>query len=157
MIRTSAGLLVYRSRSGVIEVLLVHPGGPFWAKRDDGAWSVPKGEHGPMDAPLEVAEREFNEELGVGPPPGEKIALGEIRQAGGKRVVVYAVEGDFDTDVAISNSFEMEWPPRSGNRASFPEIDRAEWFSLDAARSKLLAAQVPFLDRLAEALAPPES
>ena len=130
----------------------MHPGGPFWAKRDDGAWSIPKGEIGPGEAPLDVARREFREELGAEPPGGDAASLGVVRQTGGKTVHAWAVEGDFDVGALKSNSFEMEWPPRSGRRATFPEVDRAAWFELDAARAKLLDAQRAFLDRLAEKL-----
>ena len=128
----------------------MHPGGPFWAKRDEGAWSIPKGEIGPGEAPLEVARREFREELGAEPPDGEVAALGVVRQAGGKTVHAWAVKGDFDVSALRSNSFEMEWPPRSGRRTTFPEVDRAAWFDLEAARVKVLDAQRAFLDRLAE-------
>ncbi|GIU98519.1 MAG: DNA mismatch repair protein MutT [Actinomycetota bacterium] len=152
MPRTSAGLLVYRRGSGGVEVLLVHPGGPLWARRDEGAWSIPKGEHGPEEDPLVAARREFREELGQDPPSGEPIALGEVRQPGGKRVSAFAVEGDLDVAGVGSGTFEMEWPPRSGRRQRFPEVDRAAWFSLEEARRKLLPGQVPFLDRLVELL-----
>jgi predicted NUDIX family NTP pyrophosphohydrolase len=145
----SAGLLVHRiDEHGAIEILLVHPGGPFWAKKDDGAWSIPKGEYTDGDDPLATARREFAEELGVEAPTGETIDLGEVRQAGGKVVRVFAVEGDIDASGAVSNTFEMEWPPRSGRRQTFPEVDRAEWFTIEAARTKLLASQVPLLDHL---------
>lgn len=147
MPKRSAGLLLFRRR-GSTEVLLVHPGGPFWAKRDDGAWSVPKGEVGPDEDPLAVAIREFREELGQDPPNARSRALGEIGQPGGKRVEVWAVEGDLDVDIVRSNTFEMEWPPGSGRTSEFPEVDRAAWFDLAAARSKLLAGQRGFLDRL---------
>jgi predicted NUDIX family NTP pyrophosphohydrolase len=153
MPRLSAGLLVYRRRPGGPEVLLVHPGGPFWARRDDGAWSIPKGEHGPGEDPLHVALREFREELGAEPPAGEPPAsLGELRQPGGKRVSAWAVEGDLDVSEVRSNTFAMEWPPRSGRTAEFPEVDRAGWFDLATARRKLLPGQVGFLDRLEELL-----
>lgn len=129
----------------------MHPGGPFWARKDDGAWSIPKGEldAGELADPLVAARREFTEELGVGPPDAETRELGEIRQRGGKVVIAWAVEADgsFEVDVASSNTFEMEWPPRSGRTASFPEVDRAEWFDPTAARVKLLAAQHPLLER----------
>jgi len=145
----SAGLLLYRENAaGEIEVLLVHPGGPFWARKDAGAWSIPKGEYGERDDPAARAEEEFAEELGRRAPAGPRIDLGEVRQAGGKRVRAWAVRGDFDTRRATSNSFEMEWPPRSGEQRSFPEVDKAAWFSLDEARVKVLAGQLPLLDRL---------
>lgn len=144
---TSAGILMYRRRSGVLEVLLVHPGGPFWQRKDIGAWSIPKGEHEAAEEPLAAALREFEEELGQR-PEGQALPLGEIRQSGGKRVVAFAVRGDFDTALITSNFFEMEWPPRSGRMQRFPEIDRAEWFPLETARSKINKGQQSFLDRL---------
>jgi predicted NUDIX family NTP pyrophosphohydrolase len=152
--KRSAGLLVYRQSDDGIEVLLVHPGGPFWAKKDDGAWSVPKGEYEPSEDPLEVALREFEEELGSAPPdPADARPLGELRQSSGKVVTAWAVEGDVDVRGVRSNTFEMEWPPRSGRTQEFPEVDRAGWFDPDEARRKLLRGQVGFLDRLAEQLA----
>jgi predicted NUDIX family NTP pyrophosphohydrolase len=151
MPKRSAGLLVYRSTAGRLEVLLVHPGGPYWAKRDDGAWSVPKGEHEPDEDPFDVAIREFREELGLDPPAGRvPISLGELRQASGKRVSAWAIEGDLDVERIRSNTFTMEWPPRSGTTREFPEVDRAAWFNLDLARRKLIPGQVGFLDRLRE-------
>jgi predicted NUDIX family NTP pyrophosphohydrolase len=144
----SAGLLVYRQRDGRLQVLLVHPGGPFWQKRDDGAWSIPKGELGENEAGMDVARREFQEELGVPAPDGEPLALGAVRQAGGKVVHAWAVPGDLDVRRVTSNTFEVDWPPRSGKLQQFPEVDRAAWFDLDAARRKLLPAQCKFLDRL---------
>jgi predicted NUDIX family NTP pyrophosphohydrolase len=153
MPKFSAGLLLYRRAGDDLEVLLVHPGGPFWAKKDDGAWSLPKGEYEPpREDPLEVALREFGEELGAAPPDVEgAVPLGEVRQAGGKRVVAWAIEGDLDVTEIESNRFEMEWPPRSGRMQEFPEVDRAGWFAIDEAGRKLLRGQVPFLDRLREA------
>jgi|SRR5271166_2851440 len=148
----SAGLLLYRTVPG-LEVLLVHPGGPLWAKKDTGAWSIPKGEVEPGQEPLAAAEREFAEETGRAPPPGERLELGEVVQAGRKRVMAWAVGGDFDPGTLVSNDFEMEWPPRSGERRSFPEVDRAEWFEVDTARSKINPAQSELLDRLVAALA----
>lgn len=134
-------------------MLLVHPGGPFWAKKDDGAWSIPKGEHGDDEEPLAAARREFAEELGVAPPGGEvPQPLGEVRQKGGKLVTAWALAGDLDPAQVVSNTFELEWPPRSGRRQAFPEVDRAEWFGIEQARVKLLPAQVPFLDALAALL-----
>jgi len=144
--RRSAGLLLFR-RPGP-EVLLVHPGGPFWARKDRAAWSIPKGEIEPGEEPPDVARREFSEELGLPVPPGELTDLGEVRQAGGKVVHAYALEGDLDPGAISSNSFETEWPPRSGRRAAFPEVDRAAWFDLATAREKLVPGQVPLLERL---------
>ena len=151
MPRTSAGLLLHRYRDGV-EVLLVHPGGPFWARKDAGAWSIPKGEYEPGEDPESVARREFREELGADVPTGELMPLGEVRQAGGKRVVAWALRGDLDVSTIVSNTFEMEWPPKSGRMATFPEVDRAEWFSIEVARERILAGQVVLLDRLGDEL-----
>ncbi|MGO8860783.1 MAG: NUDIX domain-containing protein [Acidimicrobiales bacterium] len=149
----SAGLLVYRiSDAGVVEALIAHPGGPLWAKKDEGAWSVPKGEYEAGTDPLAAAEREFAEEIGRPAPDGPRIELGEIKQAGGKRVTVWAVEGDVDVAGARSNTFEMEWPPGSGRAREFPEVDRVEWVTASTARVKLLKGQVPFVDRLLEAV-----
>lgn len=151
MATTSAGLLLHRRMSsGEIEVLLVHPGGPFWAKKDLGAWSVPKGEYGADEDPWTVAQREFTEELGIDPPSGVPRPLGEVRQSGGKRVVAWAIEGDVDVTEIESNTFEMEWPPRSGRTTAFPEVDRAEWFPLEEAHRRINAAQGAFLSRLVE-------
>ena len=150
---TSAGLLLYRDGPDGVEVLLGHMGGPFWARKDDGAWSIPKGEHGPDDDPLAAAKREFAEELGTSVPAQEFLPLGWLRQSGAKLLTVWAAEGDLDTAAVTSNTFELEWPPRSGRIQEFPEIDRAAWFDLDTARSKLVKAQLPFLDRLAAQLA----
>lgn len=147
MAAKSAGILVYRKRAGQIEVLLVHPGGPFWARRDAGAWSIPKGEHAADEEPADAALREFAEETGW-PLSGGLVPLGDVRQKAGKAVTAFAAEGDFDPSTLRSNEFEMEWPPRSGRRARFPEVDRAGWFSLDAAREKLIEGQRPLLDRL---------
>lgn len=144
----SAGLLVYRRRDATLEVLLVHPGGPFWQKRDDGAWSIPKGEVAENEADVEVARREFHEELGVAAPDGEFSPLGEVRQKGGKVVRAWAVAGDLDVSRLRSNTFQIEWPPRSGKMRQFPEVDRAGWFDLETARRKMLTAQREFLDRL---------
>lgn len=143
----SAGILLYRRHGGGVQVLLVHPGGPFWAKRDLGAWSIPKGEFAADEEPEAAARREFAEELGV-EPADPLISLGEIRQKGGKVVVAFAAGGEFDPATLQSNLFEVEWPPRSGRRQAFPEVDRAEWFDLDAAREKIIAGQLPLLDRL---------
>jgi predicted NUDIX family NTP pyrophosphohydrolase len=146
--RTSAGILLYRRGPSGPEVLLGHMGGPFWAKKDDGAWSLPKGEHGPDEEPLAVARREFEEELGSPVPAVDLVPLGECRVTSGKVLTVWGVEGDLDAGSAVSNTFELEWPPRSGRVQEFPEIDRAAWFGLAEARTKLLTGQVPFLDRL---------
>jgi predicted NUDIX family NTP pyrophosphohydrolase len=146
----SAGILLYRVGDRGLEVLLVHPGGPFFARKDDGAWGIPKGVYEDDEAPLAAARREFAEELGSPSPDGPALDLGEIRQKNGKRVTAWALEGDLDADVITSNTFTIEWPPRSGRHQEFPEIDRAGWFTLDAARVKILAAQAPLLDRLAE-------
>jgi predicted NUDIX family NTP pyrophosphohydrolase len=129
----------------------VHPGGPFWARKDAGAWSIPKGEYGEGDDPAARAEVEFAEELGQRAPPGPRLDLGEVRQAGGKRVRAWAVCGDIDARTTTSNTFDMEWPPHSGEHRSFPEVDKAAWFSMDEARVKLLAGQLPLLERLESA------
>jgi len=150
--KVSAGTLLFRRTDDGIEVLLGHPGGPFFARKDDGVWTVPKGELDGSDDRLAVAKREFEEETGHPVPDGEPIELGEIIQRGGKHVVAWALEGDLDPADAVSNTFEMEWPPRSGRTAEFPEIDRVAWFDLDAARAKMVPAQTPFLDRLVGAL-----
>jgi predicted NUDIX family NTP pyrophosphohydrolase len=151
----SAGVLLYKGGADQLSVLLVHPGGPFWAKRDQGAWSIPKGEIMEGEDPEKAARREFAEELGVA-FEGPLHLLGEKVQPSGKRIIAYAGEGDIDCAAIRSNSFEIEWPPKSGRRRSFPEIDRADWFSLDEARDKLLKGQLLFLDLLARQLrAPP--
>jgi predicted NUDIX family NTP pyrophosphohydrolase len=151
MPKLSAGLLLYRSVQDGVEVLLVHPGGPYWAGRDDGAWSVPKGEYGVGEDPLEVAFREFREELGTEPPADHSPAfLGELRQRSGKRVSVWALQGDLDVGTVHSNTFTMEWPPGSGATREYPEVDRAEWFGLESARRKLVPGQVGFIDQLSE-------
>jgi predicted NUDIX family NTP pyrophosphohydrolase len=144
----SAGLLLYRTRDGTREVLLAHPGGPFWARRDEGAWSIPKGEVDEGEDPYAAARREFAEELGAVPPDGEPLALGQVRLKSRKRVVAWALEGDFEPEQLVSMTFETEWPPRSGTMATFPEVDRAAWFDLETARVKLNAGQVPLLDAL---------
>ena len=148
---SSAGILLYRRAGTQLEVLLVHPGGPYWRGKDDGAWSIPKGEMAADEDAQDAARREFSEEIGIA-VPGPLEPLGEIRQRGGKRVVAFAVAGDVDPLAVKSNSFEIEWPPRSGKLQAFPEIDRAEWFDLSAARAKILEGQRPLLDRLAERL-----
>jgi predicted NUDIX family NTP pyrophosphohydrolase len=153
MPKVSAGLLVHRrTDTGDLEVLLVHPGGPLWQSRDDGVWSIPKGEVEKTDDPEATAEREFGEELGMPAPAGERIDLGQITQRSGKLVRAWAVAGDLDAAAARSNTFEMQWPRGSGRMQAFPEIDRAGWFAVADARRKLIEAQVPFLDRLARAL-----
>ena len=148
----SAGLLLHRVREGKPEVLLVHPGGPFWKKRDEGAWSIPKGEIEPDQAAVDVARREFREELGVDAPDGELTPLGSVRQAGGKVVHAWAARGDLDADAIQSMKFEIEWPPRSGRTQAFPEVDMAGWFDLEQARRKILDGQRTFIDRLEETL-----
>jgi predicted NUDIX family NTP pyrophosphohydrolase len=155
MVARSAGLLLFRRRRDAVEVLLVHPGGPFWAKRDEGAWSIPKGEYEPGEDPLATAQREFAEEVGFDAPAGALLSLGELRQPGGKRVCVWAVEGDLDPRRATSNTFELEWPRGSGRIRTFPEVDRVEWMAVPAARTKLLQGQRPFLDALSDALTGP--
>jgi len=147
MAKKSAGLLLYRQGSEGLEVLLAHPGGPFWAKKDDGAWSIPKGEFDDPEDPLAAAIREFEEETGAR-PAGEFIALKPIIQPGGKLVYAWALRADFDPASLKSNQFSMEWPPRSGQQRSFPEVDRAEWFGLEAASRKVLKGQAGFLDQL---------
>jgi predicted NUDIX family NTP pyrophosphohydrolase len=148
MPKLSAGILLYRFRDGDPEVFLVHPGGPFWKNKDLGAWSLPKGEYEPEEDPLAAAQREFQEETGFPAPEGRYTALGEIRQQGGKLVTAWAIEGDCATDQIRSNAFPLEWPPKSGRVQQFPEVDRAAWFRLATARTKVLAGQAAFLDRL---------
>jgi predicted NUDIX family NTP pyrophosphohydrolase len=143
----SAGLLMFRRRAGAAEVLLAHPGGPFWARRDAASWTLPKGEIGPEEDPLAAARREFSEETGFASSP-PFLPLGELRQKSGKRITAWAFEGDGDPAQLVSNRFEMEWPPRSGRLQSFPEVDRLQWFDLATARLKLIAGQAPFLDAL---------
>jgi predicted NUDIX family NTP pyrophosphohydrolase len=151
--RTSAGILLWRRKDDRLEVLLAHPGGPFWVKKDRGHWTIPKGEVEPGEELTAVARREFAEETGHALPTGPLVELGQIRQKSGKVVLGWAVEGDLDPSAAVSNTYDMEWPPRSGRMQSFPEIDRVEWFDLAEARRTLKAAQVPFLDRFEAALA----
>jgi predicted NUDIX family NTP pyrophosphohydrolase len=148
--RPSAGLLLHRAGVGGTEVLLVHPGGPFWQKRPWGSWSVPKGEIEDGEEAAAVAEREFAEELGSPAPPGSRVDLGEITQKNGKRVHAWAVEGDLDTSQVVSNTFRIEWPRGSGRQREFPEVDEARWFSLDEARRRIIPGQVPLLERLDE-------
>ena len=144
---------MYRKRSSGLEVLIVHPGGPFWAKKDLGSWSIPKGEYGEDEDPQQAAIREFEEETGVAPEAGgEMLFLGELRQSSAKLISVWALEGDCDTSKIHSNTFSLEWPPRSGKQREFPEVDRAEWVSIETAREKLVKGQVEFLDRLVRAL-----
>jgi predicted NUDIX family NTP pyrophosphohydrolase len=153
MPKTSAGLLLYRRRQGVPEVFLVHPGGPFWAKKDAGAWSIPKGEAAPGEDLLSAARREFQEETGLD-IDGDFRELAPVRQPSGKRVHAWAAEADLDADAIHSNSFEMEWPPRSGQRQEFPEVDRAAWFDLPTARNKITKGQLSLLDQLERLLGP---
>ncbi len=157
MPKQSAGILLYRQSAGspgvtTVEVLLAHPGGPFFSRKDRGCWTIPKGEYDDGEAALVAAEREFLEEIGSPVPPGARLDLGEVRQASGKRVRAYAVEGDLEPENVSSNLFEMEWPPSSGQMEWFPEVDRAEWFPFDEAIKRLNPAQVPFVERLADRL-----
>jgi predicted NUDIX family NTP pyrophosphohydrolase len=147
MPKKSAGLLLFRRRGGKLEVLLIHPGGPFWTNKDLGAWSVPKGEYQEPEDPLAAAQREFAEETGfaVAPP---FLPLGSLQQRSGKTVTAWACEGDCDPTALVSNTFEMEWPRKSGMLVSFPEVDRAAWFDLDEAKRRILQAQIPFLESL---------
>ena len=153
--KRSAGMLMFKGRGLELRLLLVHPGGPFWAKKDGGAWSIPKGEYDEGEDPLAVARREFEEELGRAAPAGGIIELGELVQPSRKRITVFALEGDFDPTALKSNSFELEWPPKGGRMQSFPEVDRAAWFTPDEAKAKILPGQRPFIDRLLERLATP--
>lgn len=147
MPKASAGILLFRRKTHGLEVLLVHPGGPLWAKKDEGAWSIPKGEIETGEDPLAAARREFEEELGS-PVSGEFIKLAPIRQASGKVVHAWAVEGDFDPATVTGGMFRMEWPPRSGRQQQFPEVDGAEWFTMEQARRKINKGQIPLLDQL---------
>jgi predicted NUDIX family NTP pyrophosphohydrolase len=148
--KRSAGILLYRRGADGLEVLLVHPGGPFWAKKDLGAWSIPKGQHEDAEEAQACALREFEEETGTRPSEGQLDDLGSVRQKSGKVVQAWALEGDLDAGAVRSNTFEMQWPPRSGRMQEFPEVDRAAWFGLAEARERLNPAQATFLDRLAE-------
>ncbi|MEU2223751.1 NUDIX domain-containing protein [Streptomyces sp. NPDC018347] len=148
--RRSAGLLLFRHTDEGLEVLLGHMGGPFFAKKDAGAWTVPKGEYDPSEPAWEAARREFREELGLAPPDGTAVPLGDVAQAGGKIVTVWAVEADLDPETIVPGTFTMEWPPRSGRTREFPELDRVAWFGLRRARALIITAQAAFLDRLAE-------
>jgi predicted NUDIX family NTP pyrophosphohydrolase len=150
--RHSAGILLHRTGPDGPQVLLGHMGGPLWARKDEHAWSIPKGEHDPAEQPRAAAAREFAEELGSPPPDGELVDLGSAR-ASGKVITVFALAGDLDPDTVESNTFELEWPPRSGRTQAFPEIDRAGWFDLPTARTKIVKSQAVFLDRLADHLA----
>jgi predicted NUDIX family NTP pyrophosphohydrolase len=147
MAKRSSGILLFR-RITELEVLLVHPGGPFWAKKDLGAWSIPKGEHDDTEEALAAAQREFEEETGAKPNPGELVDLGSVRQKSGKVVQAWALEGDLDADAIRSNTFTIQWPPRSGRQSEFPEVDRAAWFGIEEARERINPAQAAFLDRL---------
>ena len=157
MARRSAGIVLYRFAPGGPEVLLVHPGGPLWARRDAGAWSIPKGELSEDEDALAGALREYAEELGHPPPDGPVIELGEVRQRSGKRLVAFAVEGDFDPAQLDAGTFELEWPPRSGRRQAFPEIDRVAWFDLPTAGRKVVKGQDVLLERLTERIAAGEA
>ncbi|MFE1315101.1 NUDIX domain-containing protein [Streptomyces sp. NPDC058755] len=148
--KRSAGLLLFRHTDDGLEVLLGHMGGPFFAKKDAGAWTVPKGEYEPDEPAWEAARREFREELGLAPPDGQAVPLGEVAQANGKIVTVWAIEADLDPEAIDPGTFTMEWPPRSGRTQEFPELDRVAWFALDRARALIITAQAAFLDRLAE-------
>ena len=147
MSRPSAGLLLFRRRGDALEVVLVHPGGPFWARKDSGAWSIPKGEYEPGDDPLEAAQREFEEETGCR-VAGTFLPLAPVRQSSGKVISAWAVEGDLDVSSIRSNTFKLEWPPRSGTYQEFPEVDRAAWFSLDLAAEKIVPGQRRLLDQV---------
>ena len=153
MVRNSAGIVLYRrTATGRLEVLLGHPGGPYWEARDEGAWGIPKGEMEPGEEPLSVARREFEEETGHAAPVGGEIALGDIRKKSGKVVSAWAVEGDLDPATAHSNTFPLEWPPRSGSYIDVPEFDRLDWFTRDEARDKMRGAEWPLVERLIAAL-----
>jgi predicted NUDIX family NTP pyrophosphohydrolase len=153
MAKRSSGILLFR-RTTELEVLLVHPGGPFWAKKDLGAWSIPKGEHDDAEESITAALREFGEETGTMPEEGELDDLGSVRQKSGKVVQAWALEGDLDADAIRSNTFTLEWPPRSGRQSEFPEVDRAAWFGIDEARERINPAQAEFLDRLVGVVTP---
>lgn len=153
MAKPSAGLVLYRRQAGALQVLLVHPGGPFWAGKDDGVWSIPKGELQGDEDPLQAARREVEEEIGAA-PAGEFIPLAPVRQSGGKVVYGWAVAADVDPAAIKSNTFRMKWPPRSGREQEFPEIDRAAWFDLDVAARKILKGQLPLLEELRRVVEP---
>jgi predicted NUDIX family NTP pyrophosphohydrolase len=152
--RKSAGLLLYRRRASGVEVLIAHMGGPLWASREARAWSIVKGEYEEGEEPLAAAHREFREETGAEPPDGPALELGEVRQSGGKRVLAWAIEGDFDPAALRPGTFTMQWPPHSGQMQEFPEIDRVRWCETAIARELLVAGQIVLLDRLEELLAP---
>lgn len=153
MPKRSAGVLLYRVTGGGVEVLIGHPGGPFWARKDEGAWSIPKGEYADDEDPWTAAQREFREEIGLDVPAGPRVALAPVKQAGGKIVTAFAVRGDLDVSQCVSNTFELEWPRGSGRMKEFPELDRVAWVSVTQAESKLLKGQRPLLNRLSEHLA----
>jgi len=148
MPKLSAGVLLYRSGGGIVEVLIAHPGGPFWARKDNGVWSIPKGEYTEGEDPWTAAQREFSEEIGLPVPAGPRIDFGPLKQPSGKVVTAFAVQGDLDVTEARSNTFELEWPKGSGTMREFPEVDRVSWFAVAQARTKLLKGQRAFLDRL---------
>lgn len=150
--KRSAGVLVHRSGAGGVEVLLVHPGGPFWSRKDEGAWFIPKGEINPDEEPLAAAYREFAEELGFAAPAGEPLELGTVKNKGGKLIYAWALAGDLDLAAFRSNTFSMEWPPRSGQKREFPEVDRAQYFSVEQALTKMHAAELPLVERLLQRL-----
>jgi predicted NUDIX family NTP pyrophosphohydrolase len=148
--KTSAGILLFRKRDAGVEVLLAHMGGPLWQRRDDGAWSIPKGEYALPEAAVDAARREFAEELGLPVPPGELVNLGDVKQSGGKIVTAWAVEGELDPEAIVPGTFRMQWPPKSGTLREFAEVDRVAWFDMTTARRKLVTGQRLFLDRLAD-------
>jgi predicted NUDIX family NTP pyrophosphohydrolase len=150
--KLSAGILMFRRRGAAVEVFLVHPGGPFWRNKDAGAWSIPKGEYSEGEDPLNAAKRELREETGI-EARGTFLPLGQIKQSSGKLVTAWAVEGDFPAAEIRSNTFSMEWPPKSGRQQEFPEVDRADWFSCDEAKKRIVKGQAGFLDRLAQQIA----
>jgi predicted NUDIX family NTP pyrophosphohydrolase len=151
--KRSAGLLLYRTTDAGVEVLLGHPGGPFWARKDDGVWTIPKGEYADDEDPWAAAQREFREELGLSAPAGPRLDMAPVKQPGGKIITAYAVRGDLDVTHSRSNTFELEWPKGSGKVREYPEVDRVGWFAIDTARAKLLKGQLPLLDQLLEHLA----
>ena len=155
--KRSAGLLMWRRIDGGVEVLLGHMGGPWWARKDQHAWSIPKGEYDESENAFDAARREFAEELGTAPPDGPLIDLGEVRQSGGKIVTAWAIEGDLDTEQVVSNTVDMQWPPGSGRIVTFPEIDRTAWFDPGTARTRLVRAQAEFVDRLIDRLEQPDN
>ena len=152
MPKQAAGILLYRRNSAGLEVLLAHPGGPLWARKDPGAWTMPKGQFTGDELPLDAAKREFEEEMGTA-PKGDFQALGTLKQPSGKVIHAWAAESDFDVTTVKSNLFSMEWPPKSGKHGEFPEVDRAEWFPIEEARARILKGQAPFLDRLVQVIA----